>query len=176
MLSKFVSGLVVGLGFSVSVVVVVSLWFFLIVPNFMRSQQITETGTSTSVPIENVYPYIDNFHELPVEKKIEKSTAIIVTRISKNEDGVYKAIVSEVLKKQDGVELYYRPGDIYDDHSDYNEYEKDNRNIPEGFIVFMGGNPAQMRYSTSYSGGNRISSLGDIPMILFREKCGKSGT
>jgi hypothetical protein len=175
-LSKFVSGLVIGLGFSVSFVVVVSLWFFLIVPNFTSSQHVTELGASTAMSVENAYPNVDNFIDLPVEEKIEKSTAIIVTKITKNEHGIYQAIVSEILKQKDGVELYYKVGDIYNDHANYNEYERNKSFIPEGFIVFMSGNPATMRYSTSYSGEGRIGSLGDLPMKLFREKCEKPGT
>jgi len=172
-LNKFISGLVLGLGFSVSFTVVVSLWFFLIMPNLISSQPMAIKSTSTTLPVDNEYPYIENFHKLPVEDKIANSTAIIVTKISKNEGGIYQTIVSEILKKQDDIELYYKQGDIFEDHSDYNDYEKNNRHIPEGFIVFMRGTPAQMKYSTSYSGGERISSLGDIPMALFREKCDK---
>jgi len=34
----------------------------------------------------------------------------------------------------------------------------------------MGGNPADMRYSVSYS-GERIDGLGGLPLALMREKC-----
>ncbi len=176
MLNKFLSGLVIGLGFSVSFLIVVSLYFIFILPIYFSTQEIPITSGSKTLPIENDFPYIENFHELPLDDKIANSTAIIVTKIEKNQDGIYESKVAEVLKQQEGVELYYSPGDIYDDYSDYNSYGDKNRQVPQGFIVFMGGNPAQMRYSTSYSGGERISSLGDIPMALLREKCEKPST
>lgn len=176
MLNKFLSGLVLGLGFSVSLVVVVSLYFTFILPNSFSTEEMPITSNSIAMPLGSDFPYIKNFHELPLDEKIANSTAIIVTEISKNEDGIYESKVTEILKQQEGVELYYSLGDIYNHHSDYNSYEEQDRQVPHGFIVFMGGNPAQMRFSTSYSGGERISSLGDIPMALLREKCDKSST
>lgn len=176
MFNKFLSGLVIGLGFSISFVIVVSLYLKFMVPNQFSTQRMPITSESGAQLIRNEFPYIDNFHELPLDEKIANSTAIIVTKIEKNQDGIYESKVAEVLKQQEGVELYYSPGDIYDDYNDYNSFGDKNWKVPHGFIVFMGGNPAQMQYSTSYSGGDRISSLGDIPMALLREKCEKPST
>lgn len=176
MLNKFISGLLIGLGISISFVVVISLYFSFVVPGILDTQKISIPGEVVALPTGVDYPYIENFHELPLDDKIANSTAIIVTEISKNENGIYESRVSEILKKRDGVDLYYELGDVYDDYSDYSRYEEMNAQIPKGFIVFMAGNPARMRFSTSYSGGERISSLGDIPMVLFREKCERSGT
>lgn len=172
MLNKFLFGLVFGLGFSLSLAVVLSVWLnYVSSPSYM-SQSIGHVSSgSVTVPYEDKHPFIENFSDLPIEDKISHSTAIVVTNIMKNDEGTYEQKITEILKKQDDVELYYQIGDVYDDHSDYNEYESKGMFVPKGFIIFMGGSPASMRYSVSYS-GDRISSLGGLSMEMLREKCG----
>lgn len=169
MLNKFLTGLVAGLGFSIALVVVITIWITFVLPTSFQSDSSHISQSTTSIKVENKYPLIENFDELSLDQKISNSTAIIVTKIAKDEAGRYKSVVSEVLKKQDDVELYYKVGDEYDD-SDYNQYEAHGDSIPKGFIVFMRANPARMQFSTSYS-GDRVGSLGGISMELLREKC-----
>lgn len=166
--------MLIGLGISISFVIVVSLYFLFVVPSLFNPQKISTHREVVTLPTEAEYPYIENYYELSLDDKIANSTSIIVTEISRNENGIYESRVSEILKKQDGVDLYYEIGDIYNDHSDYSRHEEMKVQVPKGLIVFMTGNPAQMQFSTSYSGGERISNLGDIPMALFRDKCEKS--
>lgn len=160
-----------GVGFSISMSIILSLWLVTALPKLlsletsvMETSQIPETNTET-------IPLINDFDKLSLDEKIEKSTAIIVTKIEKNDTGKYQSRVSEVLKKQENVELYYEAGDIYkNEHPYFDEYESLNRTVPEGFIVFMSENPARMRYSASYS-GERVGGLGNISLALLRQKC-----
>lgn len=171
MLKKFISGIVFGLGFSISVAVALTVWFNFALPkSFQTEPVVVSSSSSNTIKVKNEFEYINNFSDLPLDQKIEKSTAILVTNIIKDDTGLYKVVVSEILKKKDGVELFYKVGDEYDDYSDYNQYENEGRHIPKGFIVFMTDNPASMRFSTSHS-GNRVGSLGGISMALLREKC-----
>lgn len=172
MLKRFFHGVIQGLGFSISVVFVFSVWGYFVANEFISSEPMTIRQSSTTIPIDNNFPFIENFDELPIEEKINLSTAILVTTIEKNKDGKYQATVVEVLKKEEGVELYYDVGDIYEDRADYDEYEAKKRSVPKGFIVFMGGNPATMRYAVSYS-GDRVGGLGNISLALLRKKCEK---
>ncbi len=177
MLNKFVSGLIWGFGFSLSFIVVCTIWLNYLIPLSTTSDvsDMSESMTATlpnsvTIPFDDKYPFIENFSDLPLEDKISNSTAIVVTNISKNESGAYEQRITEILKKKDDVELYYKVGDLYEDHSDYNRYETEDMFIPKGFIVFMGGSTASMMYSVSYS-GDRIGSLGGISMELLRQKC-----
>jgi hypothetical protein len=75
------------------------------------------------------------------------------------------------LRKQENVDFYHEVGQIYENELPYfDEFESLNRDVPEGFIVFMSENPARMHYSVSYSGG-RVGSLGNISLALLRQKC-----
>lgn len=169
MLNRIVSGMLFGFGFSVSLVLVLSIWMKYVLPVSFESIS-PEIISSKTLPVSDEYPLIRNFSELPLDEKIANSTAISATQIAKDSEGMYRTTVIEVLKKAEGVDLYYNVGDTFDDYSDYNKYEAEGRSVPQGFIVFMGGNPAQMRFSTSYS-GERVGGLGGITMDLLREKC-----
>jgi hypothetical protein len=170
-LNKFISGLIFGLGFAISVIIVSLLSFTFLAPKIAHTDTDSIVTSPTSATTDGNSKIGKNFNDLSVEEKIENSTAIIVTEVSKGSDGEYKAKVSDILMIKDGVSLYYKKGDIYDDHMDYKSYYPDESTIPKGLIIFMSGNPAQMRYSVSYS-GDRVDSLGGIPMALFKEKCG----
>jgi len=171
MLNKLVSGMVWGFGFSLSLAVVFTIWLNYLIPFSTTTEPMTTTlPKSVTIPFDDEHPFIENFSDLPLDDKISNSTAIVVTNISKIESGAYEQRITEILKKKDDVEFYYQVGDLYDDHSDYNRYETEGMFIPKGFIVFMGGSPARMMYSVSYS-GDRIGSLGGISMELLRQKC-----
>ena len=160
-----------GIGFSISTSIVLSLWLVIALPKLSSSQtSVMEINQSPEAKTETI-PLINNFDELSLDEKIEKSTAIIVAKIEKNDTGKYQSRVSEILKKQENVDLYHEVGQIYENELPYfDEFESLNRDVPEGFIVFMSENPARMRYSVSYS-GERVGSLGNISLAILREKC-----
>jgi len=170
-LGKFFSGLAMGLGFSLSLIIVLTIWINYILPFSHTPEPMTiRYSNSETIPHDDKYTHIENFSDMPLEDKIFNSTAIIVTSIDKDNSGKYQSTVTEILKKEDDIDLHYKVGDIYEDYSNYNQYEAEGRFIPKGFIIFMGGDPASMMYSVSYS-GERIGSLGGISIELLREKC-----
>jgi hypothetical protein len=80
-----------------------------------------------------------------------------------------KAVLKELLKKDEGVLFHYQVGDEYSPSS---YYPKQGTNYGDGIVIMFAGSPVSMRTAMSYS-GDRIGSLGDMPMELFRNKCGE---
>lgn len=109
---------------------------------------------------------IDEFHELTLEQKIQQSSAILLTEYSRNNAGKAKNIVVEILKKDSDVELFYTVGDEYQLYGDL----KLQDDSAVGYVVFMGGNPARMRYAVTYQQG-RVGGLGNVSLSTLREKC-----
>ncbi|WP_444892948.1 hypothetical protein ACJJIE_21660 [Microbulbifer sp. TRSA001] len=128
------------------------------------------TITEASSIENNKYPNTPNFHELSVDEMIEKATVILTVRYEPGEDGNYKSVVEDILKQEDGVDLYYGVGEVYEE----NTHDKMSDDFtPKKAVVFMQGNPASMRYSITYS-GERIRGLGGISLDLLKEKCSKT--
>ena len=107
------------------------------------------------------------FHELSLEDQIKQASVIAIAKYQKSSDGKMKAIINEFLKKEPGTTIYYNIGDEYPGSS---YYTKENTMYGDGIIIFFTGSPAIMKMSMTYS-GDRIRSLGDIPIELFRKKC-----
>lgn len=175
MLNKFISGIVFGAGFSLSFVTIYTVWMVWAVPAVFNysavntESVVSQTNDSDGLPqyTDDLSSYIKDFDKLTVDDKIKNSTAILLTEYMIDDEGNYINSVVEILKQESGVELYYQIGDKYET---YGNYEIDDEYRPKGYIVFMGGNPATMRFSVSYS-GDRISGLSDIPLALLRNKC-----
>lgn len=110
------------------------------------------------------------FYELSPEEQIERASVIARLEYEPGPDGSMQAIFREFLKKDESVTLHYELGDEYPPSSYYPEA---GTTYGDGQIAFFVGSPAQMRYAMSYF-GDRISSLGDMPMELFRSKCGQA--
>lgn len=107
------------------------------------------------------------FHEMPIEQKIEHASLIAVAEFEEAEDGRMRAIIKEILKKAPGTVSYY---DVGDEHPMSSFYPSSGRSRGDGLVLFFAGSPATMRLSMTYT-GDRISSLGDMPLALLREKC-----
>jgi len=178
MLKKFTEGLLFGGGFAVSFVAIWYLSAYLITPMFIGSQieqaadkHLSDAGGKTrfSAPRgsgvfrESGVP----FHELKLEEQIKHASVIALAKYEPSPDGKMKAIIKEFLKKEPDVTVYYNIGDEYP-FSSY--YPKDNVNYGDGLVIFFTGSPATMKMSMSYS-GDRIRSLGDLPLELLRKKC-----
>lgn len=176
MLRKFIEGIFYGLGFTFAFFLITSLWLMYLAPTLLISEKKSVSDFSSEIkkvePLHNSTSnsLVDGFYKLSVDEKIGQSTAIIITKITKDENGRYESHVKEILKQGKNVELYYEVGDKYQDHNYYSDETIGEQLVPDGFIVFMDGNPAKMRYSVSFS-GERIDSLGSIPIILFKKKC-----
>ncbi|WP_020412211.1 hypothetical protein [Microbulbifer variabilis] len=168
MLRKFLSGIVFGAGFTVAALSLYTAWMFYVIPPLITENFDTEM-TITEVPSIEKKKYINtpNFHELSVDEMIEKATVILTVRYEPGEDGNYKSVVEDILKQENGVDLYYRVGEVYEENT---HHKMSDDFTPKKAVVFMQGNPASMRYSTTYS-GERIRGLGGISLALLKEKC-----
>jgi hypothetical protein len=144
-------------------------------PDFYMNQFSTvskvEVPPSESSKMEPVAPEIfvpqKQFHELPIEEQIKEASLIAVAKYEPAPDGQMKAIITDILKKDPNVVSYY---DVGDEHPSSSYYPKDRSSYGDGLVIFFTGSPATMRMSMSYE-GDRIRSLGDMPLSLFKEKC-----
>jgi hypothetical protein len=139
--------------------------YVVLIPKY-AGKEVNGSLSKTSVPesIQSELPYND-FFKWPVDKKISESSAILLTKYQKNGDRL-TAVVSEILKKNPGVDLYYNVGDEIQGF--HQKIEKDTV-YGDGQVVFMTGSPASFRFSTTYEHG-RITGMGDMPISLLREK------
>lgn len=167
MLKKFLSGIIIGTGFSIAALCVYTAWMFYVLPPLIDQSFTSEVLTSENPRQRPYFSNTPNFHELPVEEKIKLATAIIIVKSEKGENGKYKNVVEEILKIEEGVELYYNVGEVYEDDS---HYKMSDEFMPTRAIIFMQGNPATMRFSTTFD-GERIRGLGGISLALLRDKC-----
>lgn len=102
------------------------------------------------------------FHSLPIEEKIQRSSAILLTEHEK-EGTKIKAVVSEILKRPD-TGLNYSVGDEFPDLSQYAEAGTD---FGDGDVVFFSGSANEERESMTYRHG-RIGALGDMPLDVLK--------
>jgi hypothetical protein len=147
--------------------------FPLIFPQYYLSR-FAESSFSSD-PVEHSYPESFNriiepevqFYDLPLEEQIAKASVIAVARYEAAPDGRMRAIISEILKKESGTVFYYKVGD---EHPSSSYFPRENERHGEGLVIFFEGSPATIRLSMSFD-GDRIRSLGDLPLELLRNKC-----
>ncbi len=167
MLKKFLSGAIWGTGFSIAVLCVYTAWMFYVLPPLIDQNFTSEVAVSENPRQLQYFSNTPNFHELSVDEKIALATAIIILKFEEGENGNYKSVVEDILKIEEGVEFYYKVGEVYDDDS---HYKMSDDFVPTRAIVFMQGSPATMRFSTTFD-GERIRGLGGISLALLRDKC-----
>lgn len=169
MLRKFIEGLVFGAGFTLSVIVIgaiaASTTFSMLPSTHWRATDRVSADPRQGTDESDAKP----FHELTIEEQIEAASVIAVARFEPAEDGRRKAVLTELLKKNEGTVFHY---DIGDEYSHASHYPKEaGPGYGDGVVIFFEGSPASMRSSMSYS-GDRIGALGDMPIKLLRDKCG----
>ena len=159
----FWKGLLFGLGLSVSLAVAYGVY------------RVASGFTLNPTPVASVTPSqaLDiernemDFSDLSVEERIARSSVIILARFEDAEDGRRKAVISEVLKKDDGVVFPFGVGDEYHRAS---IYPKSGVDYGTGVVVFLTGADASFTSSVSVH-TDRVFGLGDMPLELLREKC-----
>ncbi len=140
---------------------------------FLRATSGAMAGTRTSTSFSESSPsdpnegYDADFTARPMKDKVRLATAILVVEM-KEIDGVHKAVVQEILKLQPGIRLYYKVGDDYDDLSHMPGEQCDSCTPQQRILVFMHGNPAEMRFSTTFE-GDRIAGLGGMTLDELRK-------
>lgn len=180
MFEKFKEGLVFGGGFGISFIIIWYVFAYLFFP-MLVSTQFEKSAPKELSQIESEVPASalrtdkyeipgKRFHELNLDDQIKQASVIAIAKYEKAADGKMKAIIKEVLKKEPGTVFYY---DVGDEFTGSSYYPKEDTMYGESVVIFFTGSPASMKMSMSYS-GDRIHSLGDIPVELFRKKCESS--
>jgi len=180
MLKKFIDGLGFGAGFAISFSVIWYISAYLIYPNLIETQIEGGFKTPSNVSVEanpsdivtsmpRSFESGKQFHELPLDEQINESTVIAIAKYEASQDGRMKAVIKEFLKKKEGVKIYY---DVGDEHPSSSFYPEEDTSHGDGVVIFFTGSPATMKMSMTFE-GDRIRSLGDIPLKLFKEKCKK---
>jgi len=175
---KFIDGLKFGIGFGLAFLVILYLGL-----GFVVKMSTTVESDHKNLPSEDAFipsesaprPSNDNrekvpFSDLNIEDQIKHASVIALGENIKNEDGQVKTVITEILKKDKGVVFYYEEGVEYRSF-----YPRERVSYGDGVVIFFNGSPATMKRSMTYR-GDRISSLGDMPLKLFREKCENPST
>ncbi|WP_444957313.1 hypothetical protein [Microbulbifer sp. ZKSA002] len=105
--------------------------------------------------------------KMGIDKRIEAATAIIATEFKEGENGNLTEIVSEVLKLDDGVDLHFKVGDVYNEKIENEAGIRKNK--ISGQIIFMAGNPAKMVIAGSYA-GDKIGGMSGLPIKALKQK------
>ncbi len=168
MIRKFFEGLLIGLGFWLALLVVGGIAMYLLAsPQFSPIHPSVTFSQGELPPTQVQKDPGPQFHDLPIEKQIAMASVIALARFEPAVDGKMKAVFREFLKEVPDTTIYYSIGDEYPSAS---YYPSEGKVHGDGVVVFFVGSPADMRMSMTYT-GDRIHSLGDIPLELFRKKC-----
>ena len=176
MLDKFKEGLIFGAGFAISFVAIWYMAAFFITPMIINSQiedinkiQQSFTTKSQSVPSQTIVSSQTEkqFYELTSDEQIQIASVIVLAKYVPAKDGKVKAVISQFLKKDNNVIFHYKIGDELVSSS---YYPRENTSYGDGLVVFFAGSPPSQKMSMPYD-GDRIRSLGDMPMELFKNKC-----
>jgi hypothetical protein len=183
MFKHFLNGLFFGTGFSLAFfgLLYVSLILFILPATFgpqefdatsransIKEYEVSQTNNTLKKSTKLELP----FRGLGIDDQILHSSVIILAKYKPGADGKVRAVISDILKKEDGTEFYYEIGDEYHDAS---YYPRDRTDYGDGSVIFFTGSPASIKMSMSYS-GDRIRSLGDLPINLLRKKCKEANT
>jgi hypothetical protein len=182
-MKRFLDGLIFGAGFGLAFLVIAYIGFSLIiVPGMIENQGFESSRTvnepdqyapseATAIPSNDERELLP-FSDLGMEDQIEHASVIALAEFQPAADGKMLAVITDILKKEDGVIFYYQVGDELVGSS---YYPRDKVLHGDGLVAFFTGSPASMRMSMTYH-GERIGGLGDMPLKLFRERCESAGT
>jgi hypothetical protein len=132
------------------------------------SSERSDVSSPTFPPNNRDYQRFNGFHDWPLQKQIDSASVIVIAKYEKDGDR-YKAMISEILKKDTNTTFYYKVGDEYDKGG---YYPKEGTRRGEGQIIFFTDSPAMMRYACSFY-GDRIAGLGDMPLEELRKLISK---
>ncbi|MEZ5572264.1 MAG: hypothetical protein R3E64_09585 [Halioglobus sp.] len=180
-MKKIIDGMLFGIGFGVAFLATLYVGL-----GFVLEGSFAEPGSystrSLNIPRDSFVPTKPiaksqsdaleevSFSDLDIDDQIKYSTVIAVAEYNKTDEGKTKSIITDILKKDEGVTFHYDVGDEYRSY-----YPQERVFYGDGEVIFFTGSPASMRQSMSYH-GERIGSLGDMPLRLLREKCDTPST
>jgi hypothetical protein len=143
--------------------VYVGIYLSAYIPFLSSSAPITSAQVTTSRPPPAVAEEFEQLHGLPPEEMVKRASVITISKYESDGDRG-KCVLTEILKQSPGVRFYYKIGDEFRLCS---FDPKEDTSYGEGQVTFFVGNPAEMRYATTFF-GDRISGLADIPMADLR--------
>ena len=120
-------------------------------------------------PTETESPRLENFHELTIEEKVANATLIALARFETENDR-HRAMLTEVLKRDDNVAFYYEVGKEYPHAS---RWKNPDVSLSEGPVIFFVGSPAEFRYSSNLE-HDRLLGAGDMPLSELRRLIAES--
>lgn len=165
MLRKFLAGMAFGCGFSITAFVIL----YILIGLFLKPTDNSNSETDLNSDLESDKMTIakyNSFNELSLEEQIATSSFIAMGKYEHAGNGKVKLVIKEFLKEDKKSTIYYSIGDEFKEHTVYT----DEQNYGNNVVIFFTGSPAKMRMSIGYS-GDRIMSLGDMPVELFKSKC-----
>jgi len=163
MFKVFLRGLVFGLGLAVALGA--SFGIYRIVSSFTLNPTQIEAAEA-SPEWEPELPE-RQFSEISVEERIARSSVVFVARLEEASDGKRRALISEILKKDQDVLFPFVVGDEYYRAS---IYAKPGADYGTGVVVFLTGKNASFQESVSLR-TDRVFGLGGMPLDVLRKKC-----
>lgn len=152
------------------IAVFVGMYLAAYIPYFsFATSSVTESAQPQPVPPSRAEFRYENLHALPLEKQIEAASVIAVAKYEKDGER-NKCVIAEILKQAPDTKFYYRVGDEFRQCS---HYPKPGESRGDGQLMFFVGDPADFRYSTTFH-GDRVGSLGDMPLELLRKQVKES--
>ncbi|KAB2966516.1 MAG: hypothetical protein F9K18_05520 [Thermoanaerobaculia bacterium] len=124
-----------------------------------------ESSSFESLPGEVGNDFDNDFSARPLKEKVERASMIMLVK-RELEDEKHRAIIAEIIKQKPGVRFFYKIGDEYE-HLSHSPRDNCMGCEGEGNLVFLTGNPAQMREAFSIS-NDRVGGLGDITLDELR--------
>lgn len=150
MFDNFKKGIGFGLGFGLSFALVWYLFAYL-APAQLFSQDFPEYESDL------------NFHDLSLQERINQASVIAIVSY-KHSNGINKAIIQEILKKDINAKFSYEEGEEYPEASFYPE---EGYLSGEGAVLFFFGNNAVNRRSSTIHRG-RIPGEKNMPVEVLR--------
>lgn len=158
MLKKLLHGFILGLGFSLAVLLVG--WGF-------TTYQLSSTNKAKFiVPQEGGMSYEEKakWRELPISKKIPKLSGAVLLRFKEEDNKFMAAYVESVYTKDSTVQLPLKIGERVE-KSDYYAKESPSSNRDGILLMYVDNPPKEVEGAYLYD--SRLVAHGDMPLELF---------
>jgi hypothetical protein len=117
--------------------------------------------TSSSTPIVESF---ESWEGLTLEEQLRRASVVLITE-NREERGMIRAYIKEVLKQSPGTVFHYAVGDEY---LPLAETPRENVRYGDGSLVLLQGSPAEMRTSDSIYNG-QLPGHANLPLKAVRE-------
>lgn len=161
MIKKLVHGFLFGLGFSLSVLLV--MW----VIGHINCQSRREAALPSIESGSTDFAEQIRWQEMSMEEKLGKLSLVAVLRFKEKENGLMAAYVDRVVAIDESASIPLAVGDRVES-SDYYSRENDASNRDGILLMYAGDPPREMEGAYLYD--SRLVSYGDMPLDVFLKK------